>query len=239
MKIGIIGAMEPEVAVLRDQINNLTTEIYAGIEFYSGQINGNDVIVSMSGIGKVAAAVSATLLIEKYAPDCIINTGSAGGFDPQLNVGDVVIGSEVRHHDADLTVFGYEIGQLPKMPAAFLPHPELARVAREAMVNSSSDAKIVEGLIATGDTFMSDPVNVAKARANFPTMQAAEMEAAAIAQVCHLFNVPFVVIRSLSDIAGKESGQSFEEYLVTAAKNSAEMVVAMLPLCQHTNLNQA
>ena len=105
MKIGIIGAMEPEVSVLRDQISNLTTEQYAGIEFYSGQINGNDVIVSLSGIGKVAAAVSATLLIEKYAPDCVINTGSAGGFDPKLNVGDVVIGTEVRHHDADLNVF--------------------------------------------------------------------------------------------------------------------------------------
>jgi len=239
MKIGIIGAMEPEVAVLRDQIENLTTETYAGIEFCSGQINGHDVIVSMSGIGKVAAAVSATLLIEKYAPDGIINTGSAGGFDPKLNVGDVVIGSEVRHHDADLTVFGYEIGQLPKMPAAFLPHPELARVAREAMANSQCEVNIVEGLIATADTFMSDPANVAKARANFPTMLAAEMEAAAIAQVCHLFTVPFVVIRSLSDIAGKESGQTFEEYLVTAAKNSADMVVAMLPLCQHANLSQA
>jgi len=239
MKIGIIGAMEPEVAVLRDQIENLTTQTYAGIEFCSGQINGHDVIVSMSGIGKVAAAVSATLLIEKYAPDCIINTGSAGGFDPKLNVGDVVIGSEVRHHDADLTVFGYEIGQLPKMPAAFLPHPELARVAREAMANSQCEVNIVEGLIATADTFMSDPANVAKARANFPTMLAAEMEAAAIAQVCHLFTVPFVVIRSLSDIAGKESGQTFEEYLVTAAKNSADMVVAMLPLCQHANLSQA
>ena len=237
MKIGIIGAMEPEVSVLREQMTNLSTEKYAGIEFYSGQINGNDVVVSMSGIGKVAAAVSATLLIEKSAPDCIINTGSAGGFDPKLNVGDVVIGSEVRHHDADLTVFGYEIGQLPKMPAAFLPHPELARVARQAMKASQNDVQIVEGLIATGDTFMSNPDDVAKARANFPTMLAVEMEAAAIAQTCHLFEVPFVVIRSLSDIAGKESGQSFEEYLVTAAKHSADMVVAMLPLCQDAKLS--
>lgn len=236
MKIGIIGAMEPEVSVLRDQISNLTTEQYAGIEFYSGQINGNDVVVSLSGIGKVAAAVSTTLLIEKYAPDCIINTGSAGGFDPQLNVGDIVIGSEVRHHDADLTVFGYEIGQLPKMPAAFLPHPELARVAKAAMANLTTDAKITEGLITTGDTFMADPEHVAKARANFPTMKAVEMEAAAIAQTCHLFDVPFVVIRSLSDIAGKESELSFDEYLVTAAKNSAAMVVAMLPLCQDAQL---
>ncbi|MDP2560965.1 5'-methylthioadenosine/S-adenosylhomocysteine nucleosidase [Psychrobium sp. 1_MG-2023] len=237
MKVGIIGAMEPEVAVLREQIENLTTEKYAGIEFYTGTIAGIEVVVSLSGIGKVAASVSATLLIEKYAPDCVINTGSAGGFDPKLNVGDVVIGSEVRHHDADLTVFGYEIGQLPKMPAAFTPHPELARAAREATAISQNDVQIVEGLIATGDTFMADPVRVEQVRANFPTMQACEMEAAAIAQTCHLFEVPFVVVRSLSDIAGKQSEVSFDEYLVTAGKHSADMVVAMLPLCQKANLN--
>ena len=237
MKIGIIGAMEPEVAVLRKQIQGLETQTVAGIEFYTGTINDVDVVMSMSGIGKVAAAVSSTLLIEKYAPDCIINTGSAGGFDPALNVGDVVIGSEVRHHDADLTVFGYEIGQLPKMPAAFKPHPALAQAASDAMKASQQDVKIVEGLIATGDTFMADPTRVEQVRANFPSMQACEMEAAAIAQTCHLFNVPFVVIRSLSDIAGKQSELSFDEYLVTAAKNSADMVVAMLPLCNKSDLN--
>lgn len=236
MKIGIIGAMEPEVAVLRDRIQDLETHKQAGIEFYTGTIDGIEVVISMSGIGKVAAAVSTTLLIEKYAPDCIINTGSAGGFDPELNVGDVVIGSEVRHHDADLTVFGYEIGQLPKMPAAFKPHPALAKAANQAMQNSKQDVKIVEGLIATGDTFMADPVRVEQVRANFPTMQACEMEAAAIAQVCHLCEVPFVVIRSLSDIAGKKSELSFDEYLVVAAKNSADMVVEMLPLCRKEDL---
>ena len=236
MRIGIIGAMEPEVAVLRKQIQGLETQTVAGIEFYTGTINDVDVVVSMSGIGKVAAAVSSTLLIEKYAPDCIINTGSAGGFDPALNVGDVVIGSEVRHHDADLTVFGYEIGQLPKMPAAFKPHLALAQAASDAMKASQQDVQIVEGLIATGDTFMADPTRVEQVRANFPSMQACEMEAAAIAQTCHLFNVPFVVIRSLSDIAGKQSELSFDEYLVTAAQNSADMVVAMLPLCNKSDL---
>lgn len=236
MKIGIIGAMEQEVAVLREKIDNLSTEQFAGLDFYTGTIDGLDVVVSKSGIGKVAASVSTTLLIEKYAPDCIINTGSAGGFDPKLNVGDVVIGSEVRHHDVDLTVFGYEIGQCAQMPAAYLPHPELARAANEAAANSSQDVQIAQGLIATGDSFMADPAKVEYARSNFPTMQACEMEAAAIAQTCHLFEIPFVVIRSLSDIAGKQSELSFDEYLVTAAKNSADMVLAMLPLCQKAKL---
>lgn len=237
MKIGIIGAMEPEVVVLRDRIENLTTETYAGMAFHSGTIDGVDVVVSQSGIGKVAASISTTLLIEKYAPDCILNTGSAGGFDATLNVGDVVIGTEVRHHDVDLTVFGYEMGQCAQMPAAYLPHPELARVAAQAASASNEDIQIVEGLIATGDTFMADPIKVEYARTNFPTMKACEMEAAAIAQTCYLFDVPFVVIRSLSDIAGKESELSFDEYLVTAAKNSADMVVAMLPLCVKAQLN--
>jgi len=237
MKIGIIGAMEPEVVVLRDHIENLTTETHAGMAFHSGTINGVEVVVSQSGIGKVAASISATLLIEKYSPDCILNTGSAGGFDAELNVGDVVIGSEVRHHDVDLTVFGYEIGQCAQMPAAYMPHPELARVAAQAASTANKDIQVVEGLIATGDTFMADPVKVEYARTNFPTMKACEMEAAAIAQTCHLFNVPFVVIRSLSDIAGKESELSFDEYLVTAAKNSADMVIAILPLCLKENLS--
>lgn len=236
MKIGIIGAMEPEVVVLRDRIKNLITETHAGMAFHAGTIDGVEVIVSQSGIGKVAASISTTLMIEKYSPDCIINTGSAGGFDATLNVGDVVIGSEVRHHDVDLTVFGYEIGQCAQMPAAYLPNAELARVAAQAASTSNENIQIVEGLIATGDTFMADPVKVEYARTNFPTMKACEMEAAAIAQTCHLFDIPFVVIRSLSDIAGKQSELSFEEYLVTAAKNSADMVVAMLPLCLSANL---
>lgn len=237
MKIGIIGAMEPEVAVLRDRIENLTTQTHACMAFHAGTIDGVDVIVSQSGIGKVAASVSTALLIEKFAPDCVINTGSAGGFDPALNVGDVVIGTEVRHHDVDLTVFGYEMGQCAQMPAAYLPHPELARVATQAASSSAANIQVVQGLIATGDSFMADPAKVEYARANFPTMKACEMEAAAIAQTCHLFDVPFVVIRSLSDIAGKQSELSFEEYLVTAAKNSADMIIAMLPLCNQAKLS--
>ena len=235
MKVGIIGAMEPEVAVLRDQIDNMIVEKYATCEFYIGQIRGVDVVVTLSGIGKVAATVAATVLIEKYAPDCVINTGSAGGFDPQLNVGDVVIGTEVRHHDVDLTVFGYEIGQVPRMPAAFLPHPKLAEIAR-ASVATTEGLQTVEGLIATGDTFMADPERVARTREQFPTMKAVEMEAAAIAQTCHQFEVPFVVIRSLSDIAGKESNVSFEAYLEKAAKHSADMVLAMTAKCKDITL---
>ncbi|WP_017220244.1 5'-methylthioadenosine/S-adenosylhomocysteine nucleosidase [Moritella dasanensis] len=227
MKIGIIGAMEQEVEILREQLDNVTKFTQAGCEYYSGTLAGHDVILGKSGIGKVAAAVATTLLLEHYKPDYIINTGSAGGYDKTLKVGDVVISSEVRHHDVDLTVFGYEMGQCAQKPAAFMPDVRLVEAAKKA-ISADSEIKTIEGLICTGDSFMCDPKKVEEARVNFPTMAAVEMEAAAIAQTCHQFDVPFVVIRSLSDIAGKESPTSFEEYLVVAAKNSSAMVLNML-----------
>ena len=227
MKIGIIGAMEPEVAILREQINNRETITVAGCEFYSGELAGHQVILTRSGIGKVAASIATTILLERFAPDCVINTGSAGGFDPELHVGDVVISNDVRHHDVDVTAFGYEPGQLPQQPAAFASDRKLIEVAEQVM-HQFPDLQSRVGLICTGDQFMCDPARIAKARADFPTMAAVEMEGAAIAQVCHQFGVPFVITRSLSDIAGKESPESFDAYLETASLHSSAMVIAML-----------
>ena len=227
MKVGIIGAMEPEVAILRAQISNCEITTIAGCEFYFGQLAGHDVILTRSGIGKVAASMATTILLDRYAPDCVINTGSAGGFDPELRVGDVVISDEVRHHDVNVTAFGYEPGQLPQQPAAFVSDEKLIAVARQVM-DQFPEMQSRIGLICTGDQFMCEPEHIEQVRQTFPTMMAAEMEAAAIAQVCHQFKLPFVVIRSLSDIAGTESPSSFEEYLEVAAKNSSDMIVAML-----------
>ena len=228
MKIGIIGAMDQEVALLRAQMSDVEELSLAGCEFYSGQLAGQQVVLTRSGIGKVAAAVATTLLLDRFAPDCVINTGSAGGFDPELHIGDVVISSEVRHHDVDVTGFGYEIGQVPQMPAAFIADERLKALARAAVAELQEGIQSKEGLICTGDQFMCDPERIAKARTDFPTMAAVEMEGAAIAQVCHQFGVPFVVTRSLSDIAGKESPDSFDAYLEIASRNSSAMVIAML-----------
>ena len=118
MKVAIIGAMEEEVTILRDKLENLKQETIAGSEFNIGTLNGVDVIVLKSGIGKVNAAMSTTILLEKFKPDYVINTGSAGGYHEELNVGDVVISTEVRHHDVDVTIFGYEYGQVPQLPAS-------------------------------------------------------------------------------------------------------------------------
>ncbi|CAH0346579.1 5'-methylthioadenosine/S-adenosylhomocysteine nucleosidase [Bacillus sp. CECT 9360] len=227
MKLAIIGAMEEEVTILRDKIENLEQVTIAGCEFNTGLLNGIDVILLKSGIGKVNAAMSTAILLEKFKPDAVINTGSAGGYLPSLNIGDVVISTEVRHHDVDVTVFGYEYGQVPQMPPAFLPDEKLLKVAEEA-AHEIEDIQVVKGLIVTGDSFMNDLDRVDFVRGKFKKLHAVEMEAAAIAQVSYQFKVPFVIIRSLSDIAGKESNISFDQFLETAALNSSQLILKMV-----------
>lgn len=233
--VGIIGAMEQEIALLKQQLTNANTVQIAGFAFHQGKLNDVDVVLVQSGIGKVTAAVATTLLISQFKPDAVINTGSAGGFDPELNVGDIVISTELRHHDVDVTAFGYEPGQVPRLPAAFSAHPALINAA-EQCIASLGFCKTKKGLITTGDVFMCDPERIAKTRATFPAMLAVEMEGAAIAQACYQLNTPFVVIRSLSDIAGKESPTSFDAYLEVASRNSSAMVMALLPKLQALSL---
>ncbi|MBY6035380.1 5'-methylthioadenosine/S-adenosylhomocysteine nucleosidase [Fictibacillus nanhaiensis] len=223
MRIGIIGAMEEEVVLLREQLTELQKKKLAGCEFYQGYLNGQEVVLLKSGIGKVNAAIGTTLMIQMYQPDVILNTGSAGGFHAELNVGDVVISTEVRHHDVDATIFGYEYGQVPQMPANYLPDQKLVEAALRAG-SRVQNVQVVKGLIASGDSFMSDHERVEDIRGKFPMLYAAEMEAAAIAQTCYQFDVPFVIIRSLSDIAGKDARLSYDQFLKTASKNSAEFV---------------
>ncbi|SFC36750.1 adenosylhomocysteine nucleosidase [Bacillus sp. OV322] len=227
MKAAIIGAMEEEVTILRDKLENLEQVTIAGSEFNKGMLDGVEVILLKSGIGKVNAAMSTAILLEKFKPDAVINTGSAGGYLPSLNVGDVVISTEVRHHDVDVTIFGYEYGQVPQMPAAFASDPALLKIAEEA-AKEINGIQVAKGLIVTGDSFMHDPERVEFVRSQFTDLAAVEMEAAAIAQVAYQFGVPCVIIRSLSDIAGKESNVSFEQFLETAALNSTELILHMI-----------
>lgn len=224
MKIAVIGAMEQEVELLRAALTNTTVTTIAGSEYTAGTYEGKDVVLLKSGIGKVNAAMSTTLLLQQFQPDVVINTGSAGGFDTALEVGAVVISDEVRHHDVDVTAFGYEIGQMAGMPAAYQADARLIEIAQEAVAEVGEHQYGV-GLICSGDVFMADPARTEAVRANFPQMKAVEMEAAAVAQVCYQFGTPFVVIRALSDIAGKESNISFDEFLPTAAKHSTEIVL--------------
>ncbi|ELY7391198.1 5'-methylthioadenosine/S-adenosylhomocysteine nucleosidase [Cronobacter universalis] len=231
MKAGIIGAMEEEVTLLRDKIDNRQTLNIAGCEIYTGTLNGMEVALLKSGIGKVSAAMGATLLLEHCKPDVIINTGSAGGLAPSLKVGDIVVSDEVRYHDADVTAFGYEYGQMAGCPAAFKADENLIAAAQETIEKLNLHA--VRGLVVSGDAFINGSVNLAKIRHNFPQAIAVEMEATAIGHVCHNFGVPFVVVRAISDVADQQSHLSFEEFLAVAAKQSSLMVETLL-----TSLNR-
>lgn len=226
MKVGIIGAMEQEVTLLRDRIENRQTFQRAGCEIYTGQINGVDVALLKSGIGKVSAALGTTLLLEHSKPDVVINTGSAGGLAPTLNVGDIVVSDEVRYHDADVTAFGYEPGQMAGCPAAFLADEKLITLAQAVIAELQLNA--VRGLVVSGDAFINGAEPLARIRTTFPKAIAVEMEATAIAHVCHQFAVPFVVVRAISDVADKASHLSFDEFLSVAAQQSTRMVEAIL-----------
>ena len=203
MKVGIIGAMEEEVTLLRDKIENRQTLKLAGCEIYTGSLNGVEVALLKSGIGKVAAAMGATLLLEHCKPDVVINTGSAGGLASTLKVGDIVVSDQVRYHDADVTAFGYEYGQLPGCPAGFAADAKLIAAAEECIAELNLNA--VRGLVVSGDAFINGSVALAKIRHNFPQAVAVEMEATAVAHVCHNFGTPFVVVRAISDVADQQS----------------------------------
>ncbi|MDO6409327.1 5'-methylthioadenosine/S-adenosylhomocysteine nucleosidase [Pantoea phytobeneficialis] len=226
MKAGIIGAMEQEVTLLRDKIENRQTLTLAGCEIYTGTLNGVEVALLKSGIGKTAAALGTTLLLELCKPDVVINTGSAGGLAPTLKVGDIVVSDEVRYHDADVTAFGYEPGQMAGCPAVFIADDKLIAAAEQVI--KQLDLNAVRGLVVSGDAFINGAEPLARIRHTFPQAIAVEMEATAIGHVCHQFKVPFVVVRAISDVADQESHLSFDEFLSVAAKQSSLMVENLL-----------
>ncbi len=227
MKTAIIGAMEQEMNLLQEALVQPQTVLIHGMTFSTGFIGQQEIILLQSGIGKVNAAIGTTLLKQIFHPDRVINTGSAGGLDPSLHVGDIVISSEVRYHDVDATIFGYEYGQVPKMPAIFMPDSALVQLAYAA-ASQVIGVRVMKGSIASGDSFMNDPKRVAFVRSKLLNLCAAEMEAGAIAQVCYQLDMPFVVIRSLSDIAGQESRITYEKFIEVASENSASVVINML-----------
>lgn len=230
-RIGIIGAMQAEIEYLKNQLIDLKMHQFGqAFTIYTGTIGRKEIILSLSGIGKVNAAIASTLVIEHFRPDCVINTGSAGGVGVGLKIGDVVIGEEVAHHDVDVTAFGYQYGQVPQQPERYHSEPKLIQAALSA-ATAFSNANIHHGLIVSGDAFVHSQEKIASIRTHFADVQAIEMEAAAIAQVCHQFNLPFVIVRAISDSAEESASISFDEFLVQAAKHSAQMVLQLMMQC--------
>lgn len=225
--IAIIGAMDEEIALLLTKIEVQSDEMIANSRFIQGKLEGKEVVLLKSGIGKVNAAMATTILHERYQPTAVINTGSAGGLDTSLSIGDIVISDRVVHHDVDVTAFDYQYGQIPSMPLYFESDQNLINIV-EKTIQSINQVNCKQGLIATGDSFIQKPEAVQKIREQFPDVIAAEMEAVAIAQVCHQYQTPFVVIRALSDIAGKESAQSFDQFIDQAARHAAELIIKVV-----------
>lgn len=219
--------MEIEVTRLRDELKNREEINKGGFTFYKGQIHGVNIVLLQSGIGKVNASIGAAILIDNFSPDFIINTGCAGGFISDLKVGDIVISKEVIHHDFDCTVFGYKHGQVPGMPPSFCADFKLIDLA-DKLIHKLTNLKTKCGTIVTGDQFMNNPLATKQIKDLIPEADAVEMEGAAIAQTCHRFEVPFVIIRSISDIAGQENAVQYEEFVETAAVNSGNMVIEMI-----------
>ena len=225
--IAVVGAMEQEIELLRESMANVKHVSFGKFSAYEGELAGKRMVLVLSGIGKVNAAVSTSWVIHQFAPDCVINTGSAGGLGKGLKVGDVVIGETVAHHDVDVTAFGYVWGQVPQLPAVFASDKNLICQAEKA-AQVFEGAAVTQGLIVSGDRFVHSSEGVAEIRSHFPEVKAVEMEAAAIAQTCYQLEVPFVIIRAVSDSADEKADISFEEFLKTAAVSSAKMVTEIV-----------
>ncbi|KAF1300601.1 MULTISPECIES: 5'-methylthioadenosine/adenosylhomocysteine nucleosidase [Enterococcus] len=224
MKIGIIGAMEEEIKGLREKLEVPIFWERANALFISGTLGPHEVIVVRSGIGKVAASITTSLLIQQYGVNMVINTGSAGGIGQGLAVGDLVVSEKLAYFDVDVTGFGYELGQLPGgMPLYFEASRYL--IAEMTKVAEARQQRVKKGLIVTGDSFVDHPEKIKQILSIFPDALACEMEGAAIAQTAQQFNIPFLVLRAISDTADHEATQSFDEFIEEAGKRSAELVI--------------
>ncbi|WP_038106692.1 5'-methylthioadenosine/adenosylhomocysteine nucleosidase [Treponema pedis] len=233
--IGIFGAEQQEIKLLKRYLNGGSVKI-AGINFYEGIINGQKIVLACSGIGKVNAAMCCQILISEFKVNLIINTGTAGGLKEGLNVFDIVVSSDAVQYDVNATDFGYSLGQVPGTKSAYwISDKGLKNLAVKAFKKLKlenkdfKNIKSVEGRIASGDTFVSDKKLRANIIKNF-SPACTEMEGAAAAQVCVLNKIPFLILRSISDNAGKQTAAkiSYDEFSKQAARNSAQLVLEMI-----------
>lgn len=227
MKIAIIGAMEQEIEpFLKKLIGISVWKQKVSYKIYTGQLFGIESVIVKSGIGKVSAALSTTLLLDRLKPEMVINIGSAGGILESLNICDLVISNEVRYHDVNATMFGYRIGQVPKYPSSFYSNPELLSLAKNTANCLSIKAEF--GLVVSGDTFINNTKSLSKIRKDFPLAIEVEMEAAAIAQICYAFSVPFLAIKIISDLADNKSHFDFKQNITISSLCYTKLIEKMM-----------
>lgn len=226
--IGIIGAMEIEVANIKARLENISEEQISGVTFVTGNFCGKDVVVAKCGVGKVFAALCAEAMIMRYSPEMIINVGVAGCLDSNLKIGDIVIASGVVQHDMDTSPLGDPPGLLSGINIINIPSDERVTGALEKSV-ASLGLPYTVGTIASGDQFVSAQDKKAYIISQF-SASACEMEGAAIGHVCFVNNVPFGILRAMSDGADDGAKLDYPEFTRLAAANSTEVITKFLSI---------
>ena len=222
--IGIIGAMEVEVASLKEMMTDVTIRTKASMEFNHGYLNGKEVVVVRSGIGKVNAGICTQILVDDYGVDCVINTGIAGSLRNEINIGDIVISTDAVQHDMDVRVFGYPLGEIPQLGTLSFPADErMASLARSVCEKVNTEVKVFSGRIVSGDQFICDKEVKDKLVENYPPL-CTEMEGAAIGQAAYLNEIPFVILRAISDKADNSAEMDYPTFEKKAAEHCAKLV---------------
>ncbi len=231
-KIAVIGAMDCEIDAIKKELPDLKEENYADLKIFTGTINGKKIILAQSGVGKVNAALNTQYIIDTYKPNIIINTGVAGGIADGLDVGDIVIGTYLVQHDFDVTVLGYAKGYMctgieKDKPTKYYSDKNLVENFQIALEQNMPSKKIHQGIIASGDKFVSGKEIKKEINEYFGAI-AVEMEGCAIAQVATRNNVPFVVTRAISDLADGKTAEYQNEFERKMSELSAETIKIFL-----------
>ncbi len=222
---GIIGAMESEVTAIKDAMADVRVTRVSGMEFARGSIAGSEVVVVQCGIGKVNAAICAQTLINGFGVDRVVNTGVAGSLTDELTINDFVVSVDAVQHDYDVTAIGFAPGEIPYTGMVAFPADEDMRErAVEAVRRAAPTSRVLEGRVCSGDQFIATTEQRERIVSTFGGL-CAEMEGAAIAQVCHLNGTPYVIIRAISD---DSDGMTYEEFQAEAARECANAVLTML-----------
>ncbi len=227
IKLGIICAMEEELAPLLEHMKNYSENRKAMMDFFEGEIKEKNVVMVVSGIGKVNAAICAQILIDDYQVTHLLNVGVAGGVKENLKPMDLVIATSLIQHDMDVRAFGLKRGEIPRMEnSVFLPDPDLNRLLLQS-ARKYTDSTVHEGIIVSGDAFISSRDKIIDLLDTFDA-SACEMEGASIAHVAYLNKIPFAVIRAISDNANTGASMDYEKFKDQAARNTVSMVLDLL-----------
>ena len=225
-RIGIVAAMHQECKYFRQQLDQPESSQYLDIKITHARWHGHQVCLLESGIAKVNATLATEWLIREFKPDLVINTGSAGAIESGIEVGDFVFANSVCHHDIDVSPIGFEFGELPRMPVYYSVKERWLNLLDQVAIELEDTHYF--GTIATGESFIYRDEQVALINSRFKAVIACEMEAAAVAQVCHLHGVDWLVLRNISDVAGADAQINFNQYIKQAGKKSTELVLHLI-----------